>query len=97
MSSVLPTASGPAPVRFGRRSTRGLLLGLSTARCISAGAAVAALVLGLVAAGGVGLVASGVLWVPLLAATFVTWQGLALIEWVPVVSFWKARTRGPTA
>ena len=42
MSSVLPTTSSPAPVRFGRRSTRGLLLGLSTARCISAGAAVAA-------------------------------------------------------
>ena len=44
MSSDLATTSSPAPVRFGRRSTRGLLLGLSTARCISAGAAVVALV-----------------------------------------------------
>jgi hypothetical protein len=91
MSSILVTTNGPAPVRFGRRSARGLLLGLSTARCISAGAAVAALVLGLVAAGGIGLLASGVLWVPLLAATFLTWQGLSLSEWVPVVAFWKAR------
>ena len=77
MSSVLPTAIGPATVRFGRRSTRGLLLGLSTARCISAGAAVATLVLGLVAGGGIGLVASALLWVPLLTATFVTWQGVS--------------------
>jgi hypothetical protein len=92
MASVLATTSSPPSVRFGRRSTRGLLLGLSTARCISAGAAVAAFVLGLVAAGGIGLVASGVLWVPLLAATFVTWQGLSLSEWVPVVTFWKTRS-----
>jgi hypothetical protein len=92
MASVLATTSSPSSVRFGRQSTRGLLLGLSAARCISAGAAVAALVLGLVAAGGIGLMASGVVWVPLLAATFFTWQGLALSEWVPVVAFWRART-----
>ena len=92
MSSDLATMSSPVPVRFGRRSTRGLLLGLSTARCISAGAAVVALVIGLVVAGGIGLVASGFLWVPLLAASFVTWQGVSLSEWVPVVAFWKART-----
>ena len=92
MSSDLATISSPVPVRFGRRSTRGLLLGLSTTRCLSAGAAVVALVIGLVVAGGIGLVASGVLWVPLLAAAFVTWQGVSLSEWVPVVAFWKART-----
>lgn len=94
MSSVLPTTNSPATVRFGRRSTRGLLLGLSTARCVSAGAAVATLVLGLVAGGGIGLVASGLLWVPLLSATFITWQGVALSEWVPVMTFWKIRAVG---
>ena len=56
-----------------------------------AGAAVCVVVLGLVAGGGIGLVASGLVWVPLLAATFVTWQGLALCEWVPVVGHWNAR------
>ena len=82
---------GPAPVHFGRRSTRGLLLGLSTARCVSGGAAIAAVVVGLVAGGGIGLVATGLLWVPLLGATFVTWQGVAVSEWIPVVGHWWAR------
>ena len=34
------SSQGPTPVRFGRRSTRGLLLGLSGARCLSAGSAI---------------------------------------------------------
>jgi hypothetical protein len=82
---------GPAPVRFGQRSTRGLLLGLSAARCLCAGTAVCVVVLGLVAGGGVGLVASGLVWVPLLAATYVSCQGQALCEWAPVVGHWTAR------
>ena len=82
---------GPAPVRFGQRSTRGLLLGLSAARCLCAGTAVSVVVLGLAAGGGVGLVASGLVWVPLLAATYVSWNGQALCEWAPVVGHWTAR------
>ena len=91
MSSAATVSAGPTPVRFGRRSTRGLLLGLSTPRCLSAGAAIGVLVVGLVAAGGVGLVASGLVWAPLLALTFISWQGLALSEWVPVAGHWSAR------
>ena len=91
MSTTNAVPHGPAPVHFGRRSTRGLLLGLSTARCVSGGGAIAALVVGLVAGGGIGLVASALLWVPLLGATFVTWQGLAFSEWIPVVAHWWAR------
>ncbi len=90
MSSTSPSP-GPAPVRFGRRSTRGLLLGLSTARCLSVGAAIGVLVVGLVSGGGIGLVASGIVWVPLLAVAFVSWKGLALVEWVPVVGHWATR------
>ena len=78
-------------MRFAQRSTRGLLLGLSTARCLCAGTAVCVVVLGLVAGGGIGLVASGLVWVPLLVATFVSWQGLVLSEWAPVVGHWTAR------
>ena len=91
MSTTSAVAARPAPVHFGRHSTRGLLLGLSTARCASAGAAIAVVVVGVVAAGGVGLIASGVLWVPLIGATFVTWHGLALSESMPVVGHWSAR------
>ena len=35
MSTTSAVPPGPAPVHFGRRSSRGLLLGLSTARCVS--------------------------------------------------------------
>ena len=48
MSTTSAVPHAPAPVHFGRRSTRGLLLGLSTARCVSAGAAIAVVVVGLV-------------------------------------------------
>ena len=47
MSTTSAVPQGPAPVHFGRRSTRGLLLGLSTARCLSTGAAISVVVLGL--------------------------------------------------
>ena len=82
---------GPTPVRFGQRPSRGLLLGLSAARCLCAGTAVCVVVLGLVAGGGVGLVASGLVWVFLLAATYVSWQGQALCEWAPVLGHWTVR------
>lgn len=82
---------GPATVRFGRRSTRGLILGLSTPRCVSAGVAVGMVVVGLVAAGGIGLVLSGMVWIPLLAGTFVTWQSKPIVEWVPVAGHWGLR------
>ena len=94
VSAVPP--EGPAPVRFAQRSTRGLLLGLSTARCLCVGTAVCVVVLGLVAGGGIGLVASGLVWVPLLVATYVSWQGLALCEWAPVVGHWSRAPGGPT-
>jgi Putative type VII ESX secretion system translocon, EccE len=89
-ASGLPP-EGPPAVRFGQRSTRGLLLGLSAARCLSAGCAICVVVLGLVAGGGIGLLASGLVWVPLLLATFVSWQGVPLCEWAPVVGHWSAR------
>ena len=78
-------------MRFAQRPSRGLLLGLSTARCLCAGSAIGVVVLGLIAGGGMGLVASGLVWVPLLVATYVSWQGLALCEWAPVIGHWGAR------
>jgi hypothetical protein len=84
-------SDAPASVRFAGRSTRGLLLGFSTARCASAALAIGVFVLALVTGGGIGLVASAIFWLPLLGATFLTWQGLAVSEWVPVVGHWGLR------
>jgi hypothetical protein len=82
---------GPPTVRFGRRQSRGLLLGLSAIRVTSSAIAVVTLVGGLVAAGAIGLVASALLWAPLIAVTFVRWQGRPVVEWAPVVAHWSAR------
>ena len=84
MSANTPSP-GPAFVRFGRRTTRGLLLGLSTPRCASIGSAVTVAVVGLVIDGGAGLIVSAIVWAPLLASVFVTSQGSPLVEWAPVV------------
>ena len=78
-------------VRFGLRPNRGLLLGLSTIRVVAVGAAAVLLVAGLVGAGGAGLAATALLWVPLLAAAFVTWQSRPVAEWAPVVGHWALR------
>jgi Putative type VII ESX secretion system translocon, EccE len=89
----MPTSErvGPPTVRFGRRQSRGLLLGLSAIRVTSTAAALVALIAGLVVGGGIGLVASGLLWGPLLAVTFVRWQGRPVVDWAPVVAHWSAR------
>jgi hypothetical protein len=45
----------------------------------------------MVAAGGIGLMVSAPVWLTLLVATFVTWQGITLSEWVPVLGQWTVR------
>lgn len=83
---------GPLPtVRFARRSTRGVILGLSAPRCASIGAAVAVVVIGMLAAGAAGLVATAMLWAPLLSAAFVSWRDQPLAEWAPLACQWWAR------
>ena len=76
VSAVPP--EGPAPVRFASTLHPWTpARALDGALSLAPGAAVCVVVLGLVAGGGIGLVASGLVWVPLLVATFVSWQGLA--------------------
>src|ERR1019366_5651257 len=84
---------GPSTVRFARRSTRGFLLGFSTLRCGAITLAALALLVGLLGAGGVGLVASAPLWVAFLAIAFVPVKGQALVEWLPVALQWSLRDR----
>ncbi|HET9443640.1 MAG TPA: SCO6880 family protein [Acidimicrobiales bacterium] len=92
------SAPGSTPtVRFGRRSSRGLLLGFSTPRVVVFGLAVAAAVVGLLSAEGRGLVASAVLWVPLAAAGVVRVGGRPVVEWAATaLHFAGRRARGQT-
>nr|MDA8358898.1 hypothetical protein [Actinomycetota bacterium] len=55
-------AAGPSMVRFARRSTRGVILGFSLARAVTIAAGVVVMILGLVSAGGIGFVVSGLVW-----------------------------------
>jgi hypothetical protein len=70
-------------VRFGRRSTRGLLLGFSTPRVIVLAVAALIAVAGLAVGNGTGFVVSAVLWLPLAATAFVRVAGIPMIEWAP--------------
>ena len=57
-------------VRFGRRSTRGLILGFSAPRVLVLAVAVSIAVAGLILDNGTGLVVTAVLWLPLIATAF---------------------------
>jgi hypothetical protein len=91
------TSTEPATVRFGRRSTRGLLLGFSTPRVVVIGVSAAVAIAGLVAAAGRGFVITAVVWLPLLATAFVRVAGRPAVEWAPTaVHFWGRRQSGQT-
>jgi hypothetical protein len=81
----------PHTVRFARRSTRGFLLGFSALRCSAVFAAALVLLLGLLVAGGVGLMVSAPLWTALLAPAFVSVKGRVLVEWLPTSLHWSVR------
>ncbi|WP_298337191.1 hypothetical protein [Ferrimicrobium sp.] len=87
----------PATVRFGRQSTRGVLLGFSLLRVVALGLVVIVVVAALTIAGETGFVLSGLLWVPLLASAMVSVQGRPAIEWVPVAGhYWARKHAGQT-
>jgi hypothetical protein len=83
--------STPVSVRFARRSTRGLLLGLSAPRVIVLGVAGATAVGTLFLLGGSGFVVSGLFWVPLAASAFVRVAGRPVVEWLGIASHFGAR------
>jgi hypothetical protein len=78
-------------VRFGRRSTRGVILGFSLARAVTLAVAIVVVILSLVVAGGVGFVVSALLWAPLVASAFVTVRGKPAIEWAPTAGHYAFR------
>lgn len=86
------TTSTDAPsVRFGRRERRGVLLGLGGAQLGVLGMGVGVAVTGVYSAGGVGLVASAVLWLPLTVLALAGISGRPLVEWVPLCGLWVLR------
>jgi hypothetical protein len=90
MTNTSPPKS-PNLVRFGRRSSRGLLLGFSAARVACIGAATALFIPSLMVAGIVGVAATATIWVSLLAAAFVPWGGRPIIETAPTAAHFRAR------
>src|ERR1035437_7745920 len=85
MTDTTPTAP-PNLVRFGRRSSRGLLLGFSGARVACLGAAAAVFIPSMMVAGILGVAATAGAWFALLSAAFVSWGGRPLVETAPTAA-----------
>jgi len=82
-------------VRFGRRSTRGLILGFSAPRVAVLAGAITIAVIGLVVDNVVGLVASALLWAPLAATAFFRVGGRPAVEWAgPALQYGARKTAG---
>jgi hypothetical protein len=90
MTDTAPAAP-PNLVRFGRRSSRGLLLGFSAARVACIGAAAAVFIPSLMVAGIAGVAATAGVWFSLLCAAFVSWGGRPVIETAPTAGHFMLR------
>ena len=82
----------PTTARFGRLEQRGLLLGLGFGQLVVLAVALLVAVTGVYSAGATGLVASGALWLPLVAAATVKVGGRTLLAWAPIAASWQSRT-----
>lgn len=81
----------PSVVRFGRRQSRGLLLGFSGPRVAAMACAIAVFVPSMFVAGTVGATVTMPLWLGLLASAFVRVGGRPLIEMLPTAIHFGAR------
>jgi hypothetical protein len=79
-------------VRFGRRSSRGVILGLSASRLAAIGVAVCTLVPAVYLAGISGVIWSSPVWLLAVASAFITVADRRLVEWLPVFGHWLVRT-----
>jgi hypothetical protein len=85
------TTGTPTTVRFGRRQTRGLLLGFSGPRVAAIACAIGVFVPSMFIAGTLGVAATSPLWAAVLASAFVPWGGRPVIEALPTVVHYGAR------
>lgn len=77
----MSTTPTDTQVRFGRRSTRGLILGFSAPRVIVMMIAAAVAIVAVSVDNAPGLVVSAVVWLPLGASAFIRVGGRPVIEW----------------
>lgn len=78
-------------VRFGRRSSRGVILGLSVARLAAIGVAICTLVPAVYLGGMPGVLWTSPVWAGALASAFVVVADRRAVEWVPVFGHWLLR------
>ncbi len=78
-------------VRFGRRSSRGVLLGLSAPRLAALGAAFVVVLASVYGGGAPALLWASPAWAGLVAAAFVSVAGRRAVEWLPVAGHWALR------
>lgn len=83
---------GLAPVQFSRLTRRGILLGLSLPQLVVLGVALLTVVTALYAGGGMAFAWTAPVWVTASLLAVVPIGRRKLIEWVPVVARWAART-----
>ena len=81
-----------APVQFSRLARRGIMLGLSLPQLIVLGIAVLTVVFSLYAAGGMGFAWTAPVWGTCALLAVIPAGGRKVIEWVPVLARWAART-----
>ncbi|WP_454300781.1 SCO6880 family protein [Salana multivorans] len=81
-----------APVQFSRLARRGIMLGLSLPQLIVLGVAVLTVVFSLYAAGGMGFAWTAPVWGTCALLAVIPAGGRKVIEWVPVLARWAART-----
>jgi hypothetical protein len=86
--------SSPPTVRFARRSTRGLLLGLSTSRVVALATAAVLAVGGLFVGGAEVFLLTGLIWLPLAGAAMVRVAGRPAVEWSATALHYGVRMAG---
>ncbi|MGO3191549.1 MAG: PrgI family protein, partial [Microbacterium sp.] len=81
-----------SPVQFSRLTKRGILLGLSLPQLIVLGIAILTVVASLYISGGMGLAWTSPVWAGAALLAVIPAGGRKLIEWVPILTRWTART-----
>lgn len=85
------TPAGPPTVRFGRRQSKGLLLGYSGQVVIVVSAGLVILAVALLLSPTLGVAITSPLWAGMIASGFVRWNGAPIIESVPLLLHWQVR------
>lgn len=94
MSTTATARAGSRTVRFGRRQSRGVLLGFSGLRLAVIGVGLVFFVFPLFLVGPLGVALTLPLWAVLIASAFVPFNGQPAIEAAPMLARWTVRKMG---